>query len=89
MITRKALGAAKISTSNNQIDEVDWMDYEQSCRLLEKGILATKLNYSNRAEKKVILRLTDKRKSLTYETKLAAAQNRSHSCGLFKFGRGA
>ena len=43
-----------------------WLDYEQCCAILEQGIEAEKLNFSNTESRQVTIRLTHKRTHITY-----------------------
>ena len=68
---RMAILEAKrtIKTPLQGVKEPMWKNYESCCKLMEeRGVLATKLNYSNLNRQEVRVTLTHDRRSLTFET---------------------
>lgn len=48
-----------------------WTDYEESCRVLERGIQCTKYNFSNEHSREVTLRLVNNRTAIEYRSQTA------------------
>ena len=60
----------KKRTVNTEVRQLYWLDYEHCCKVLEAGIKAEKLNFSNEESRPVTIYLTNKRKDITYRSEV-------------------